>query len=261
MDNSDAQVPSSKAPKVFISWSGDRSLALAQALNDWITLTVQGSECFVSANDVRAGSRWVLAIGDALNHYDLGILCVTTENRESRWLMFEAGALSKNIGTARVIPVLLDFDPVNLDQPLSQFQAYRADESGMRHVFENLASGLQIKTDEMFGLAWGKLEAEILKIAEMPGSEPPPEVNTEAMLSEMMLMLRGLEEALTKVTRSNQALLTADHEILVTEILSAVAKGDHPMAEHLVREFFFWDDKVGTRAIHPDPLDGEDPPF
>lgn len=44
--------------KVFISWSGKRSKAMANALKEWIPLIVQHAEPFVSDKDISAGDRW-----------------------------------------------------------------------------------------------------------------------------------------------------------------------------------------------------------
>lgn len=44
--------------KVFISWSGTRSKAMANALKEWIPLIVQHAKPFVSDKDISAGDRW-----------------------------------------------------------------------------------------------------------------------------------------------------------------------------------------------------------
>ena len=50
-------------------------------------------------------------------------MCVTRENYLTPWINFEAGALSKAFGHARVVPRLLDMPISDLTGPLVQFQA------------------------------------------------------------------------------------------------------------------------------------------
>ncbi len=92
--------------KVFISWSGKRSNALAVALKGWLPLILQYVKPWVSEKDISAGDRWARAIAGELETSNFGILCVTPENLRSEWILFEAGALSKSMLDAKVIPLL-----------------------------------------------------------------------------------------------------------------------------------------------------------
>lgn len=44
--------------KVFISWSGERSQILGQALYDWIPMVLQSVTPWLSKADIEAGERW-----------------------------------------------------------------------------------------------------------------------------------------------------------------------------------------------------------
>src|SRR5262245_51618338 len=59
---------------------------------------------------------------------------MTPENTDAPWLLFEAGALSNRFGDARVIPLLLDMSPGDLDGPISQFQAVIIGREAMRQL-------------------------------------------------------------------------------------------------------------------------------
>lgn len=52
--------------KVFISWSGERSQALALALRDWLPLVLHYVEPWLLEADVSAGDRWVQAVAKEL---------------------------------------------------------------------------------------------------------------------------------------------------------------------------------------------------
>jgi hypothetical protein len=81
--------------KVFIAWSGDRSLRVAQTLREWLPTVVQRVEPFMSERDIRTGARWRAEVANQLQDCQFGILCLTSDNLQSEWLHFEAGALSK----------------------------------------------------------------------------------------------------------------------------------------------------------------------
>src|ERR1700674_605097 len=80
---------------VFISWSGNRSKHVAVALRDWLPVVIQAAKPFMSSGDIDRGSRWLGELTTVLEVTKVGIVCLTPENLNSAWLLFEAGALSK----------------------------------------------------------------------------------------------------------------------------------------------------------------------
>jgi hypothetical protein len=81
--------------KVFISWSGVRSKAVAQTLHDWLPQVMNAVEPWMSSEDMRKGSLWRLTLAEELESTHVGVICLTPENLRAPWLLFEAGALSK----------------------------------------------------------------------------------------------------------------------------------------------------------------------
>lgn len=120
---------------VFIAWSGDRSKAVAQALYQWLPNVIQGLDPWMS-EDIEKGKRWALEISTRLEKSQLGIICVTSENRDAAWINFEAGALSKQLDTSRVCPYLLDLSPTELQFPLASFQLTRAEREDTRRLLQ-----------------------------------------------------------------------------------------------------------------------------
>lgn len=90
------------AKQVFISWSGKRSLAVAESLCAFIPRVIPQlkDRLFVSTG-IEKGSRWSDEIARHLEEADAGILCLTAEGLSSPWLHFEAGALTKGLDTSR----------------------------------------------------------------------------------------------------------------------------------------------------------------
>jgi hypothetical protein len=79
---------------IFISWSGARSHAAAQALNNWLPQIVNAFTPWLSS-EIRKGSRWREELTNKLSDTTVGIICLTPSNLESPWILFEAGAISK----------------------------------------------------------------------------------------------------------------------------------------------------------------------
>src|SRR5258707_22079 len=109
--------------KIFISWSGKQSLSVATALRDWLPYIFNGAELFVSSEDIRKGKRWLLEVAKELDSSNFGIVCLTRENLEAPWVIFEAGALSKSFKEASVSTLLVGgLGIADIKGPLSHFQ-------------------------------------------------------------------------------------------------------------------------------------------
>lgn len=152
---------------IFISWSGERSRALAETLVEWLPTVIQSLNPWVSTSELNKGERWAEKIGNALSQNSIGLICVTPENLNSPWLMFEAGALSKQIENAKVCPILLNMDSTPPESPLSQFQSTVVREDDMLKLCNSLNFYLgdnKIKENnlkETFNDKWPKFEEKI----------------------------------------------------------------------------------------------------
>ena len=184
--------------KVFISWSGTRSKALAVALKEWLPLILQYAKPWVSDKDISAGERWAQAIAGELESSNFGILCITPENLRSEWIMFEAGALSKSMLDAKVIPLLFGLELSDLSGPLSQFQALKVDQNGLMGILKaiNAVADVGIKADDstidqLVPALWSKLQEKLDAIPTKQVSEKHMRPQTE-ILEELVTQVRGL---------------------------------------------------------------------
>jgi TIR domain len=117
--------------KVFISWSGNQSKAVASALKNWLPkVFLGGIQVWMSDHDIHAGARWGTELAKVLGECNLGIICLTPESLKSHWLTFEAGALSKAMTESRVIPYRFQLSSTDIGPPLSQFEDVFADREG-----------------------------------------------------------------------------------------------------------------------------------
>jgi len=89
---------------VILSWSGDTSKQVAQALYDWIPKVIQRVEPWMSNESIRSGSQWFAELSSALTEARFMIACMTPDNLSSPYIMFEAGAVAKGIGDSFVCP-------------------------------------------------------------------------------------------------------------------------------------------------------------
>ena len=66
--------------KIFVSWSGPRKLAVAEALKEYLPIINNAFELWLSSDDIAKGSRSTLEIAKALVAAKAGIICLTPNN-------------------------------------------------------------------------------------------------------------------------------------------------------------------------------------
>lgn len=184
--------------KIFLSWSGAHSRAIAEALNDWLKRVIQAVKPFYSP-EIEKGAKWSSELDAALEGTRFGIICLTPDNLNSTWIHYEAGALSKT-PDALIWTFLHGLNPGDVPQPLGKYQHTIAEKDD---VFKMLFSINKRLADvggepidgavlaENFELYWPKLE-EKLKTAE----KPPGIAQTKR--SEREILLEILEAVRTQ---------------------------------------------------------------
>lgn len=182
--------------KVFISWSGDRSKAMASLLKRWLSDVFQDVEPWMSAHNIDAGQRWGNELGQQLGLTNFGILCLTPENLTSSWLLFEAGALSKVIGQAKVVPYLLELSTTDVPFPLAQFQGVQATSQGTLELVRSINSSLERpipaeRLERFFEKWWPDLNAGIESLPAETAGTPPKHRSDRALLEEILQTVRN----------------------------------------------------------------------
>jgi TIR domain len=180
---------------LFMSWSGNRSRLLADALSEFLPDVVQDVKTWMSADDISAGSRWATELERQLEKGNFGILCITAENIGAPWILFEAGCLAKSLSTSRVVPVRLGMAAADVPYPLAQFQGVDANEAGLRKLVQSLngasnAQMDQLRLDRVFGRTWPDLKARLEKIPKSEDSVAPRRPERE-LLEEILNIVRG----------------------------------------------------------------------
>lgn len=195
---------------IFISWSGERSHKVALLLKDWIKGIIQAARPWVSSEDIGSGTRWFAQISDQIEATSQGIICITSENRDKPWILFEAGALSKGQTTSvHVTPLLIDLEKQDITGPLAQFNAVIASkEEDMRKLVLDLNKRLPAEAiveeavlNRLFTALWPDFAKDFSKaVAETQADTPKKVVRKEdSILAEILDLVRSLDKRVTKV--------------------------------------------------------------
>lgn len=198
--------------KVFLSWSGHKSHQVALAFRDWLPSVIQSITPYVSSEDIDKGARWSTDIAKELEDSTFGILCVTKDNLEAPWLLFEAGALSKMMDKAFVCPFIFDLKRAEVKGPILQFQSTIFEKEDVKKLLLTLnkAGGESSLREELltktFEVWWPNLKETLDKIKGEASEE-------EKTSPEKTFSLEILEEIL-ELTRTNQKLLRSPETLL-----------------------------------------------
>jgi len=150
----------------------------------------------MSASDIEKGTNWRSGLTDELENASIGIICLTLENLDSPWIHFEAGALSKQQQNTRVCTFLYEVDPLDVGDPLSQFQTTKAQKEDVRKLIQainNLRGEERLPDSEVtesFDVWWPKLEERLNSIpASLELQKPKREIRE--ILEEILLFVRA----------------------------------------------------------------------
>lgn len=155
---------------IFLSWSGERSRAVSDLLDEWLQCVIQAVDPWMSSKDIDRGTLWFSEISDQLQSTSIGIICLTKDNIDKPWILFEAGALAKGLKNTRVCTFLIDLDPNDVGTPLSQFNHTLPDKAGLWALVRTLNNALQEKglkektLEQVFDTYWPKFEEDFNKI-------------------------------------------------------------------------------------------------
>jgi hypothetical protein len=131
-----------------------------------------------------------------------GLLCVTAENVNAPWLLFEAGALSKYVNDSRVVPIILDLKPTDIKGPLTQFQGINASEADIyklvtkinKAVSDTGEKGVELPVlDQSFKLWWPQLREAIDAIPAVIADVRKSERSQQEIVEEILTLVRKMD--------------------------------------------------------------------
>ncbi len=187
--------------KIFISWSGELSKAIAKELSEWLPSIIQSIDVFYSPEDIKKGENWDNKLTTELENCDFGIVCLTSENVLAPWIHFEAGALSKKLDS-RVSALMVNVVPSDIQGPLSRFQATKLEKDDFYKLVKDINDVSSTPISEKvlqnsFEAIWGKMYDNISRIIEESGIikdnskvDEPDEKNVDKILEEILQLMR-----------------------------------------------------------------------
>jgi hypothetical protein len=212
--------------EIFISWSGEPSGKIARSLERFLGDVIQGLEPFISFG-IEKGTRWRDEIGKRLERCKYGVVVLTKENMQSPWLVFEAGALSRDVASGRVMTVLAGLNNSDVEGPLGQFQhtGIRRDEIlGLVCAINNLLTDGGQLSDERLGRAfdrsWPDLEKEVAEaLSATADTAPAATRSAESMAAETLELVREL------VRRANNGFPDSLMPFAITNGAASIVEG------------------------------------
>jgi hypothetical protein len=191
--------------KIFISWSGERSKKVAELLDDWIQCVIQAVDPWMSSKDIDRGALWFTEITDQLASTSIGIVCLTKENRNKPWILFESGALAKGLTSNRVCTFLIDLAPTDLENPLAQFNHTFPVRDSVWELVRTINLSLKENAlkesvlSKVFDTYWVQFENDFKEII---ASTPETEVTTKRKDNDIMLDVLSTVRMLDKRMRN-----------------------------------------------------------
>lgn len=120
-------------------------------------------KAFISEH-IDPGVHWSKRLGAELEKSQFGILCLTVDNYQAPWLLFEAGALAKKFAASRVVPYLIDtLPPAAENSPILQFQSIHANREGTFRLIDSINRIREYPSStnslvELFDQWWGDMD-------------------------------------------------------------------------------------------------------
>jgi len=206
--------------KIFLSWSGDPSHKVAVALREWLPCIVQKIEPFVSSEDLRKGKRWLLEMTAELEKAGFGLLCLTRQNLESPWILFEAGALSKSVKESFACTLLLDgLRPTDVVGPLSHFQHTTFERTDFRKLLGTVNEALgekkmsELLLERLFEKFWADLAADVAAAFDEDNHEPTQNSRPDRELLEEVLVLSRFIARNTVPANAEESITNTENKV------------------------------------------------
>ena len=192
--------------KIFISWSGERSRLVAELLNSWVKCVIQASKPWISTQDIESGSTWFNEISNELNDASVGVICLTQENKNNPWILFESGALAKGLDMPRVCTFLIDLEHIDVRPPLAQFNHTLPNRESVWKLVRMINSRMDSACMEpevltkVFDTYWPQFESDFNEVLEQTdNTQPEPVRSNDEMLGELLEMTRSLSRRINNL--------------------------------------------------------------
>jgi hypothetical protein len=222
---------------IFISWSGERSKAVAIGLRSFLLAVNAQWKPWTSQTDITAGKRWRDELADSIDSATSAVVCISAATLGSAWVQFETGALS--IACSRVCPYLIGVPPSDVQGPLKEFQAKACDRQGTLELAQALnesmrkplsAGALAMRVEKAWPMLAAAIEAAPADAPEPIAPEHCNRLDEIGLLNLLRIHFHAMANRLTHVIRQgldefDQTGGSVNFELLVVNVQRVVDEG------------------------------------
>ena len=189
---------------------------------------------YVSAENIDKGERWSIDIAKQLEETNYGLVCVTPDNINAPWILFESGALSKSIQNSRVSPIMFGLEPSDFTKsPVLQFQLTRFAEDEILKLLNSINNSgpepervSQDVLKKSFSRAWAELSASVASVPLESLQRQGIETRLTDKGSAISPSTESAIQELLTISRSQIKILNSPPELLPPEYLERIFAPD-----------------------------------
>ncbi len=177
----------------------------------------------MSHHDLVAGGRWSQQLAFELEDAHFGLICLTPDNRESPWLLFEAGALTKHLSGRACCILLGGLRPADVGGPLGQFQHAYFTHDEVRKLLYDINALLEhpleaTSLDLIFEKWWPDLHRDIANSLADPAlaQTTPTRRSADEILEELLARVRAIERQLEGASLNQPLIALPIQQILLS---------------------------------------------
>lgn len=173
-------------------------MEIAELIKKFIPKVIQSAKPYYTPDDIEKGLKWETEINQKLAECSIGLICLTKDNTDKPWILFEAGALSNRLDKAKVCPVLFGIKKSEITGPLSTFQLTEFTKNDFLKLLKSINKSLEenqideTNLNEIYEAFYPKLEENIQDIIKNNDSaiETKPKRKDREILEEILLLVR-----------------------------------------------------------------------
>lgn len=206
--------------RIFISWSGEQSHIIANALKGWLPYFFPSAQFFLSSEDIRKGLRWLPVISKELKTTNAGIVCLTPDSLNAPWVLYEAGALSKALNGTALYTFLVGLTIADVQGPLEQFNHTIFEKEDVFMLLKSINDTQPTARQEegrlrtLFERFWEDLEQQIRTAASVK-TAPARKRSNEDMLVQLLEAANIIRKSISAIEERN----TESDELLAELLL------------------------------------------
>jgi hypothetical protein len=222
--------------KIFFSWSGEKSHAVAEAFSEWLPCVIQAVTPWFSSKDIDRGSVWINEIFEQLKDTNFGVVFVTQENQSKPWVLFEAGALSKGLKENRICTVLVDLHvrDVEAGSPLLNLNHTEMNKKNILALIKTINKTMELGNVQdkhlefAFDSMWPTLEKNLQDIeTRLPQTEPKERQDND-VLNDILNSVLSIDKKVSRGHRTPMdSVLPRKHaEVIFKKLLNTGIEQD-----------------------------------